>query len=318
MAPINVAHSLKVLAAISGIGLIALFLLGATPRQDGVPPQPYGANFFSGMITVQGQTPTAGTKLIGCVDNCGAIFESEPVLTDAGGNYVALRLNPDDEALVGRLISFYLVNEFGRISASETPRFEGDFNIYDLDLTFTDPIPVFKPAPVPTVKPFIPMDLSLIPETGFATAVTGVGFAADSLVTLTSEQMTLGTALTDEDGAFRLVIAAPSSVAGGYEITSTDAEGNSGIVTLTVPDLTGVSGVNGITGSTGLSGPAGAAGADGVQGAAGFEGDDGSIFLGATALSIAGLGILTIVVIYLVLIRWFKELARRLPPPGVR
>ena len=175
-----------------------------------------------------------------------------------------------------------------------------------------------KPAPVPTVKPFIPMGLSLIPETGFATAVTGVGFAADSMVTLTSEQMTLGTALTDEDGAFRLVIAAPSSVAGGYEITSTDAEGNSGIVTLTVPDLTGVSGVNGITGSAGLTGAAGAAGTDGVQGAAGLEGDDGSIFLGATALSIAGLGILTIVVIYLVLIRWFKELARRLPPPGLR
>ena len=106
MAPSNVAHRLKVLAAISGIGLIALFLLGATPRQGGVPPQPYGANFFSGVITVQGQIPTAGTKVVGCVANCGAVFESEPVLTDAGGNYVALQLNPDDEALVGRLVSF--------------------------------------------------------------------------------------------------------------------------------------------------------------------------------------------------------------------
>ena len=184
-----------------------------------------------------------------------------------------------------------------------------------MDLTFTDPIPVFEPAPVPTVKPFIAMDLSLVPETGFATAITGVGFAADSLVTLTSEEMTLGTELTDENGAFRLVIAAPSSVAGGYEITSTDAEGNSRNVTLTVPDLTGVSGVNGITGARGLTGQAGT---DGNQGAAGPEGDDGSIFLDVTALSMAGLGILTIVVIYLVLIRWFKDLARRLPPPGVR
>ena len=317
MVPTNVVHCLKVLAAVSGIWLIGLLILGASPRQEGVPPQPYGANFFSGVITVQGQTPSAGTKVVGCVANCGAIFESEPVLTDAGGNYIALKMNPDDEELVGRLISFYLVNEFGRISASETPRFEGDFNIYDLDLTFTDPIPVFKPAPVPTVKPFIPMDLSLIPETGFATAVTGVGFAADSLVTLTSGEMTLGTAPTDEDGAFRLVIAAPSSVAGGYEITSTDAEGNSRNVTLTVPDLTGDSGVNGI-GITGAKGLTGQAGSDGNQGAAGPEGDDGTIFLDVTALSIAGLGILTIVVIYLVLIRWFKELARRLPPPGIR
>ena len=79
-----------------------------------------------------------------------------------------------------------------------------------------------------------------------------------------------------------------------------------------MPDLTGVSGV------TGAAGSIGPAGADGNEGAAGTEGDDGSIFLDVTALLIAGLGILTIIVIYLVLIRWFKDLARRLPPPGIR
>ena len=83
------------------------------------------------------------------------------------------------------------------------------------------------------------------------TTVTGAGYAADSLVTVTSEGMTLGTASTDETGSFRMVIAAPSSVAGGYEITAADEAGTSRNVTLTVPDLTGPTGVDGDDGARG-------------------------------------------------------------------
>ena len=50
MDPSSVVHRLKALAAFSSIGLIALFVLGAGPRQGGVPPQPYGANFFSNTV----------------------------------------------------------------------------------------------------------------------------------------------------------------------------------------------------------------------------------------------------------------------------
>ena len=137
----SVFHRLKALAACSSIVLVALFVLGAGPRQGGVPPQPYGANFFSGVVTVQGQSPPAGTLIIGCVADCVEIFQSEPVQTDADGNYVALQLNPDDEELVGRIITFYLTNEFGRIAASETRRFEGDFNIADLLVAAMQPKP---------------------------------------------------------------------------------------------------------------------------------------------------------------------------------
>ena len=318
MALSSIVRRLKVLAAISSIGLIALVVLGSGPRQGGVPPQPYGANFFSGVVMVQGQIPPSGTQIVGCLTDCLQLFESEPALTDEGGNYVALQINPDDEELVGRIINFYLVNEFGRIAASETRRFEGDFSIYPLDLTFTDPVPVLIIPPTPVV---IPTTLSIVPETGLVTTVNGAGFARDSLVTLTSQGMTLGKAPTDGTGSFRMVIAAPSSVAGGYEITSTDEEGTSRNVTLTVPDLTGPKGVDGISGASGQSGNAGIpgiAGIDGNQGSAGLQGDDAPIILGVVALTLAGLGILIIIVIYLYLISWFNDLARRLPPPGIR
>jgi len=315
MVPSSVVHRLKVLAALSCFGLMALFLLGAGPRQGGVPPQPYGANFFSGVVTVQGQIPSAGAQIVGCVADCIEIFQSEPVQTDADGNYVALQLNPDDEELVGRIVSFFLVNEFGRIAASETRRFEGDFNIYPLDLTFTDPIPVFTPIPTPV---FTPITLSLVPETGLVSTVNGTGFAPDSLVTVTSQGMTLGTAPTDDKGRFRMVIAAPSSVAGGYEITSTDAEGTSRKVTLAVPDLTGQEGQAGRSGRSGNIGRPGDVGTPGDQGRLGLPGQDAPIVLGVIALALAGLGILIIIVIYLYLISWFNDLARRLPPPGIR
>lgn len=203
-----------------------------------------------------------------------------------------------------------------RCCPAETRRFEGDFDIYDLDLTFTDPIPTFTPTPSPTPAPTaVPTALTLIPETGLATAVTGVGFASDSLVTLTSGGITLGTVSTDRTGAFRMVIAAPSSVAGEYEVTSTDEEGTSSSVTLTVPDLTGP---NGETGALGLTGPGGIDGIDGNQGAAGPTGNDASLVLPVVALVLAGLGILIIITIYLYLISWYRDLARRLPPPGIR
>ncbi|MDA1127888.1 MAG: Ig-like domain-containing protein [Chloroflexi bacterium] len=305
MIPNSVVRRLKALIVFAGIGLIALFVLGAGPSQGGVPPQPYGANFFSGVITVQGEIPPVNTKVIGCVADCIRVFESEPVLTDADGNYVALQLNPDDEELVGRIIYFYLVNEFGRISASETRRFEGDFNIYDLDLTFIDPLPVVAPTPAPPT-------LSLVPETGLVTTINGGGFSSGSLVTLMSQGTVLGTVIADGNGRFRIVITAPSSVAGEYQVTSTDAEGRSGSATLTVPDLTGQDGLAGAKGSTGPGG------ADGNQGAPGPTGSDASLVLPVVALTLAGLAILIIIVMYLYLVSWYKDLVRRLPPPGIR
>ena len=168
---------------------------------------------------------------------------------------------------------------------------------------------------VPATPVAVPTTLSLVPETGLVTTVNGTGFAPDSMITLTSQGMTLGVTPTDGTGSFRMVIAAPSSAAGAYEITSSDEEGTIVKVTLTVPDLTGPMGGEGISGA---EGKAGTAGSDGDQGTAGQQGDDASKVLGVVALSLAGLGILIIVVIYLYLISWFHDLARRLPPPGIR
>jgi hypothetical protein len=265
--------------------------------------------------------------LIGCVDDCGAVFQSDPVTVNPDGGYSFLLVNPADKGLVGRTITYHLVNEFGRITAMETNRFEGDFNVYQVDLTFNQPIPTFIVAPVVVEAP---ASLQLMPPTGVATTVTGSSFKANSTVTVSALGSTLGVAETDGAGSFRLVITAPSLEVGDYEISTTDDSGKSAAALLTVPDLAGspgaagADGLSGIPGSPGTGGPggspgiAGPPGQDGTAGPPGVAGQDSSIWLEVTAIILVGLAVLGVIAAYMYLTRQFKELARRLPPPGIR
>ena len=125
--------------------------LGVVLAQDERPPQPFFQDFFSGRVSLQGTPPPAGTQLLACVDSCVTGFESQPVRVDPEGEFSFLEVNPSDEILIGRLVSFYLVNEFGRIMAAETRGFVGVFDFYTVNLTFKDPMPV--PTPTPTITP---------------------------------------------------------------------------------------------------------------------------------------------------------------------
>ena len=108
-------------------------------------------SLFSGRVSLQGAPPPVGTQLLACVDNCVTGFESQPVELEPGGEFSFLEVNPSDEALIGRQVRFYLVNQYGRIQAIETKPFVGVFDFYTVSLTFNDPMPV--PTPTPTITP---------------------------------------------------------------------------------------------------------------------------------------------------------------------
>ncbi|PKB72881.1 MAG: hypothetical protein BZY75_04745 [SAR202 cluster bacterium Io17-Chloro-G7] len=147
------------------IVVMAVTAIGAVPQQGERPPQPFFQDFYSGTVTLQGVPAPAGTKLIGCVLDCVTGFESKPVELQAGGRYESLEVNPSDEALIGLPVSFYLVNDFGRIKAEETTDFVGVFDFYVADLTFNLPLPV--PTPIPTVTPTMqPTPTAILPVPG--------------------------------------------------------------------------------------------------------------------------------------------------------
>ena len=137
----------------AGLLLVAFAILGVGPNQVERPPQPFFQDFLSGTVLVQGSPPPEGTLLVACIDGCDTGFESVPYALKADGTFAQLEVNPDDETLVGRPITFYLVNEFGRTRAVETRPYIGVFNFYVQDLTFVEPMPVPPPTPTPNPTP---------------------------------------------------------------------------------------------------------------------------------------------------------------------
>jgi len=126
--------------------LACLALVGAGPRQSEVPPQPFYADYFSGLVQLQGSPAPAGIQLVACVADCQT-FQSKPVLLTGGGAFHLLEINPPNRFLRGDPISFYLVNAHGRIQAAESVLFEGEYAISKLNLSFDQPLPTPRPLP---------------------------------------------------------------------------------------------------------------------------------------------------------------------------
>jgi len=147
------------------IFVVTFGILGAGHNQIERPPQPFFQDFFSGTVTVQGSIPPLGTRLIACIDECESVFESEPYVLKGDGTFDQLEVNPNNEDLVGHTITFYLVNEFGRIQANEQRPYIGVFDFYVQDLTFGIPLP--QPAPTPTPYPTaVPTPTASLPIAG--------------------------------------------------------------------------------------------------------------------------------------------------------
>lgn len=134
----------------------ALITVGAGPKQGGLPPQPFFPDTVSGRVILQGKPAPENTRLVACIDDCSTVFESSPVLLSQDGSFSGLSVNQEDQRLVGHQIDFYLVNEFGRIRASETVTFQGAVEMHTLDLTFSQAMPVPTPTPTLTTTAALP------------------------------------------------------------------------------------------------------------------------------------------------------------------
>jgi hypothetical protein len=147
-----VRRFLAIIFLTSVLLLAAFSLLGAGPNQAERPPQPFFQDFFSGTVLLQGSPAPEGTLLIACIDGCEGSFESAPYSLKPDGVFDQLEVNPVSEDLIGHPITFYLVNEYGRIRAVEIRPYIGVFDFYVQDLTFVDPLPL-APVPDPTPRP---------------------------------------------------------------------------------------------------------------------------------------------------------------------
>ena len=139
------------------IPVILLFMyatMGALMGQG--RPNPVG---YHGTVTIQGSPAPEGMLVVACVGGCEDGWEAtktgdaaQAVRTLAGGGYKALIVGPPDDSFVGGDITFWIVNEYGRIQATETASFDPGGKLYvQLNLTFDDAAP--EPDPTPTPEP---------------------------------------------------------------------------------------------------------------------------------------------------------------------
>jgi hypothetical protein len=141
--------------AISSI-LVGLVLLGASSQQGGSPP-PFPVT-FKGTVTVQGSPAPEGLSLVACIVDCKDYETIAAAITQAGGKYRGLVVQPPDTSYVGKAVTFWIVtrddmgNEVGRIQATETLRFSPLELTVTQDLTFPDPVPM-APEDTPTPQP---------------------------------------------------------------------------------------------------------------------------------------------------------------------
>ena len=149
----------KPILVLAGLVFTSLIIVGAGPRQGNVPPQPFFPDTIFGSVTVQGTPAPINAELVACIDDCENVFESVPVLLLQNGSFSNLKVNPEDQTLVGHPIAFYLVNEYGRIQAAETITFRGGPDIHSVRLTFSQAMPI--PTPTPTLTP-----TAALPATG--------------------------------------------------------------------------------------------------------------------------------------------------------
>ena len=133
---------------------LSLLFLGAAPNQQNFPPFPIT---YKGNVTIQEQPSPEGLSVVACVNSCDLReggYESDPVVTDETGRYQVLIVGPPDQTFLDQEITFWIVNEFGRIQARETAVFEVPEELTPtLNLSFNQEVPTPPPTPTPTVTP---------------------------------------------------------------------------------------------------------------------------------------------------------------------
>ena len=141
------------LAIMAAMLMLAITAAMPSQEQDKRPLQPLLQDYYSGGVTILDVAVPAGIQLVACVDSC-ATYQTDAVTIAEAGAYTGLVIEPSDRRMIGRDVTFHIVNEHGSIQASQTREFYGVYDLYSLDLTFNEPLPrAPTPTPEPTATP---------------------------------------------------------------------------------------------------------------------------------------------------------------------
>ena len=145
--------------------LVLLLIFASLGAQFGQSTPPAPLAYFGRITMIDGSDP-AGQQLVSCVNGCASTaggWQNTPVEIGADGRYQALVVWAPDRSFTGRDVTFWIVNEHGRIMATETVSFQPALPLRRVqDLTFEGALPV-APEPTPTPVPPTPVPPTAVP-----------------------------------------------------------------------------------------------------------------------------------------------------------
>ena len=141
------------LALVAAMLMLAMATTAVSAQgEDKRPSQPLLQDYYSGTVKLLGAWAPMGTSVVACVDTCQT-YQTKPVAVELNGRFTGIVLAPSDRRMIGRDVTFHLINSFGSIQADQTFEFFGVYDLYTAGLTFSDPLPVQQPTPEPTATP---------------------------------------------------------------------------------------------------------------------------------------------------------------------
>ena len=135
------------LALVAAMLMLAMATTAVSAQgEDKRPSQPLLQDYYSGTVKLLGAWAPMGTAVVACVDACET-YQTKPVAVELNGRFTGIVLAPTDRRMIGRDVTFHLINSFGSIQADQTFEFFGVYDLYTAGLTFSDPLPVQQPTP---------------------------------------------------------------------------------------------------------------------------------------------------------------------------
>ena len=129
----------RVAAIFTGLLMLTTLLasLAAGPDEPKASSVNNDWEVFEGHAYADNRAAPSGVSLVACLGGCEHGFQTKPVITGEDGIY-QVRVEPGQIRPDGRMVTFWLLDDSGRVEADQDVLFRGQGETRVLDLNFID------------------------------------------------------------------------------------------------------------------------------------------------------------------------------------
>lgn len=150
--PARYSDKRRAVAIFAGLLLLVTLLasLAAGPDDTKASNVNNDWEIFEGHAYAANRAAPSGVSLIACLGGCDDGYRTDEVITGKDGLY-QVKVEPGQSRPIGRMVTFWLLDDSGRVEADQDVLFRGQGETRVLDLNFVDlPSTIASGASLPT------------------------------------------------------------------------------------------------------------------------------------------------------------------------